>query len=58
MPFYLMKPLTIEFAAGLAVIEGKIHISFGYLDESAWIATVDGNDVVRLLSWQPSLSTG
>jgi predicted GH43/DUF377 family glycosyl hydrolase len=54
MPFYLMKPLTIEFAAGLAVIDDKIHISFGYLDESAWIATIDGKDAIKLLSWYPN----
>jgi len=42
----------IEFAAGLALYEGNVVVSFGVLDREAWIAVIPEHDV-RFLLWRP-----
>jgi hypothetical protein len=41
---------TIEFAAGLAAIDGQIVVSFGVNDAEAWTATLAEEDVCELLA--------
>jgi glycosyltransferase involved in cell wall biosynthesis len=42
----------IEFAAGLALHNGKVIVSFGVLDREAWLASIS-EDEVRHMVWHP-----
>lgn len=47
--FHFLTPQSIEFAAGITHAEGRVVISFGHHDRSAWFADVHISDVLRLL---------
>jgi glycosyltransferase involved in cell wall biosynthesis/predicted GH43/DUF377 family glycosyl hydrolase len=47
-PFFF-NDRQIEFAAGLALIDGKLMASYGVRDEEAWIATMDPQEVVNFV---------
>ena len=48
--FSFLKTKSIEFAAGLAAIDGRIVVSFGVHDAEAWTATLAEEDVCALLA--------
>jgi hypothetical protein len=41
---------SIEFAAGLATLDGQIVVSFGVNDAEAWTTTLAEEDVCELLA--------
>jgi len=49
-PFAFREPRTIEFAAGLARLGGRVVISFGVQDAEAWLVAVAEEDAWQLLS--------
>ena len=49
MPFAFREPQAIEFAAGLAVVNRLVAVTFGVRDAEAWIVGLDSEDVRRLL---------
>lgn len=49
--FYFLTPESIEFAAGLTHVDGRVLISFGHHDRLAWIAEVRLFDVLRFLAF-------
>ena len=48
--FSFLRTKSIEFAAGLAAIDGRIVVSFGVNDAEAWTATLAEEDVCELLA--------
>jgi hypothetical protein len=48
--FSFLRTKSIEFAAGLAAIDGQIVVSFGVNDAEAWTATLAEEDVCELLA--------
>jgi hypothetical protein len=48
--FSFLRTKSIEFAAGLAAIDGRIVVSFGLNDAEAWTATLAEEDVCALLA--------
>jgi hypothetical protein len=46
--FVFLQPMGIEFAAGLAIRDGRAVVSFGVHDEDAWVA---GVDLGALMAW-------
>jgi hypothetical protein len=48
--FSFLRTKSIEFAAGLAAIDGRIVVSFGVNDAEAWTATLAEEDVCALLA--------
>lgn len=50
IPFYLRTPRMIEFAAGMTIYQASLLISFGHMDESAWIAKIPMEQAKRLIS--------
>ena len=55
MPMALSRPFVfhekqIEFAAGTAVLDGKLWITYGVRDQEPWLATIPLEEVARLFS--------
>ena len=48
-PFHFLTQCSVEFAAGLALKDGKLLISFGHHDNASWVAEVQLADVQRIL---------
>jgi hypothetical protein len=51
VPFHLLEP-TVEFCAGIArhpADDGRVVLSFGHADASAWLATVERSELTGLL---------
>ena len=49
-PFAFRELRAIEFAAGLAVVDGMVYVSFGHKDETAWIASLSLQSLWRAMS--------
>lgn len=49
-PFTFLITRGIEFAAGLAVMDDRLVVSFGVRDAEAWLAELQPEDVWQLLS--------
>jgi len=47
-PFFF-HDRQIEFAAGLALVDGKLIASYGVRDCEAWLATMDPDEVIRFI---------
>ena len=47
-PFFF-HDRQIEFAAGLALFDNKLMVSYGVRDEEAWIATMDVGEVLSFI---------
>ena len=47
--FSFLEPQTIEFAAGLAVKDGSVLVTFGVKDAEAYITAIKEDDVAKLL---------
>ena len=47
-PFFF-HDRQIEFAAGLALVDGKLIASYGIMDKEAWLATMDPDEVIRFI---------
>lgn len=48
--FFFMEKQSIEFAAGLAIFNGNVVVSFGVRDSEAWLVSLDGGVVCDLLA--------
>ena len=48
--FFFMKKQSIEFAAGLAIFNERVVVSFGVRDAEAWLVSLDGGVVCDLLA--------
>ena len=48
-PFAFREPRAIEFAAGLAVFDGSVVVSFGVRDAESWLVAIPAADVEALL---------
>lgn len=48
--FSLKGTKSIEFAAGLAALDGQIVVSFGVNDEEAWTTSIAEEDICELLA--------
>ena len=48
-PFAIREPRTIEFAAGLAVNDGRVMVTFGVRDAEAWVAELALLEVLDLM---------
>lgn len=48
-PFAFREPRAIEFAAGLAVLDDRVVVSFGVRDAEAWLVELSAADVDGLL---------
>lgn len=49
IPFFIRTPQVIEFAAGMTIYKDHLLISFGHMDESAWVAKIPLNAVKQLI---------
>ena len=49
VPFGIREPNTIEFAAGLAVLNDSVVVSFGVRDAEAWLVEMPASQVEGLL---------
>jgi predicted GH43/DUF377 family glycosyl hydrolase len=49
LPFFFLERQTIEFAAGLAMIDDTVFVSFGVHDAEAWLCRLKGGAVWDLL---------
>lgn len=49
-PFYFREPKAIEFAAGLAIVDGRVIVSFGVRDAEAWLVEMPEADAWRLVN--------
>jgi predicted GH43/DUF377 family glycosyl hydrolase len=47
-PFFF-HDRQIEFAAGLALVDGKLIASYGVRDCEAWLARLDPDEVIRFI---------
>jgi hypothetical protein len=47
---FTFKKEPIEFAAGLAELDGMLHISFGQNDSSSWLASINLANIDKLLT--------
>lgn len=47
--FAFLEPRSIEFAAGLAAVDGRLVASFGLRDAEAWLVDLPGDQVWQLL---------
>lgn len=48
-PFCFLEKRCIEFASGMAVVGGRVVLSFGHKDREAWLAVLDFQVVSGLL---------
>ena len=48
--FFFMEKQSIEFAAGLAIFNERVVVSFGVRDAEAWLVSLDGGVVCDLLA--------
>lgn len=49
-PFAFREVREIEFAAGLAVLDGRVIVSFGVRDAEAWFAEIAADEVEEFLN--------
>jgi len=49
-PFWFRESRAIEFAAGLAILPGRVIVSFGVRDAEAWLVELGEEEAWRLLS--------
>jgi hypothetical protein len=49
-PFWFKEPRAIEFAAGLAILPGRVIVSFGVRDAEAWLVELPEEEAWQLLS--------
>lgn len=48
-PFVFREPRAIEFAAGMAVLDQSVYVTFGVRDAEAWVVMLPTQDVEAML---------
>ena len=55
IPFFLKKTHSIEFVSGICLSPSGVIVSFGIMDEEAWLASIDDDIIENLLSIREDL---